>query len=68
MSEPKNGNGEQQTNPNDIKVYEPIFDAEDETQEEVVGWVEHNIKGEELFLLEELPPELRPEDESEQSS
>ncbi|PMB08206.1 hypothetical protein CEN49_10610 [Fischerella thermalis CCMEE 5273] len=64
----KNGNGNKETDPDDIRVYEAVYEAEDETQEEVVGWVEQNIQGEELFYLEELPSELRPEDESEQSS
>ncbi|MBD2690612.1 hypothetical protein [Anabaena catenula] len=45
-----------------------MYLAEDEAQEETVGWIESDIQGEELAFLEELPPELRSDDESEQSS
>lgn len=65
MAEPKNGNGNKQTDPDEIRVYEALYSADDEAQEEIVGWVEQNIQEEELFYLEELPPELRTEDESE---
>ncbi|MBN3993819.1 MAG: hypothetical protein HWQ36_25890 [Nostoc sp. NMS2] len=61
----KNGNGNKETDPDDIRLYEAAYSAEDEAQEEIVGWVEQNIKEEELFYLEELPPELRSDDESE---
>jgi hypothetical protein len=60
----KKGNGNQDPDPDDIRLYEAVYEVEDETQENPAGYLELNIKGEETGLLKKLPPQLS-DDESE---
>ena len=59
----KKGNGNQDSDPDNIRLYEAVYEVEDETQESPTGWIELNIKEEETGFLKKLPPELS-DDES----
>ncbi|OKH48956.1 hypothetical protein NIES2101_21755 [Calothrix sp. HK-06] len=59
--EGNNNGSEPKPNPEDIIVYEPVFVADSEEEEEAIGWLETDVKGEEGRVLDsdDLPPELR---------
>ena len=64
----ENGNGKHEPNPEDIQVFNPAFLEQDEEQTESIGWVEEDIKGEDMKFPAELPEELKPEDDSDGES
>lgn len=56
---------------NELTVYEPVFVAGSEEDEEAIGYLETDVKGDGERILQELPPELLPDvsdngDETEQ--
>lgn len=65
------GNGKKETKADELTLYEPVFVAGSEEDEEAIGYLETDVKGDGERILQELPPELLPDvsdngDETEQ--
>jgi hypothetical protein len=56
-----NGNGSQKPNPEDLEVFEPAFEDEEQTQ--VDGYTIKDIREEYISYSKELPPELCKDEE-----